>query len=240
MAIVLTCPRCDRKYSVGDAMAGRRVTCKGCGQEFPVPGGSAPTRSAAWDDDDDDAIGFAPPPARRGAYADAPARDSAADAPLRPPARAKARSSGSRSKGPTRPRWAVQGPARYLVVIVLVAVAYAVLVAGRSYLTDRGNTPQAQRAAGLAREYAALLDETSGAIEQLGDAQSAQALGPQMTEWKSRMTALIGRMKAADGLTVDEEGYFKREVGPTMRKALTRMKAATKKLSQNLVAAFSR
>ncbi len=231
MAIVLTCPRCDRKYSVGDAMAGRRVTCKGCGQEFPVPGGPKPGQSPAWDDDDD-AIGFAPPPARRGAYADAPARDPAADPVARPPARAKVRSSGSRSKGPTRPWWAVQGPARYLVVIVLVAVAYAVLVASRSYLTDRGNTPQAQQAVGLAREYATLLDETSGAIEQLGDAQSAQTLGPQMTEWKSRMVALMGRMKAADGLTADEEGYLKREVGPTMRKALTRMKTAFKKFER--------
>jgi hypothetical protein len=67
MAIVFTCPRCDRKYSVTETMAGRRVTCKGCGQEFPVPAGSAPNHSPAWDDDDGGEMAMAPPP-RTSAY----------------------------------------------------------------------------------------------------------------------------------------------------------------------------
>jgi hypothetical protein len=68
MAIVFTCPRCDRKYSVSDAMAGRRVTCKGCGQEFPVPGVNP---SMAFDDDDDGPpIGMAAPPRASRAYED--------------------------------------------------------------------------------------------------------------------------------------------------------------------------
>ena len=43
MAIVFSCPRCDRKYSVSDAMAGRRVTCKACGQERTVPTSAPPS-----------------------------------------------------------------------------------------------------------------------------------------------------------------------------------------------------
>ena len=228
MAIVLTCPRCDRKYSVGDAMAGRRVTCKGCGQEFPVPGGSKPGQSSAWDDDDGGVIGFAPPP-RGGAYADAPPRDSAAaDPAFRPPTRAKARSSGSRA-GPALPWWTVQGPARYFVAIVLGLLGYLGLVGARAMLTDRGNTPEAQAAVALIREYAANLDELSGLIENLAGGESAEALASQTAQGKARMTVLMDRMQAHGGLTDDEGRYLKREAGPTMRKALARIKAALKK-----------
>ncbi len=228
MAIVLTCPRCDRKYSVGDAMAGRRVTCKGCGQEFPVPGGPKPGQSSAWDDDDGGVIGFAPPP-RGGAYADAPARDSAAaDPSFRPPVRAKARSSGARA-GPALPWWTVQGPARYFVVIVLGLLGYLGLVGARAMLTDRGNTPEAHAAVALMREYAANLDDLSGLIENLAVGESAEGLASQTAQGKARMTALMDRMQAHGGLTDDEGRYLKREAGPTMRKALARIKAALKK-----------
>lgn len=71
MAITFTCVRCDRNYSVADAMAGRRVTCKACGQEFNVPSGAVAARSAAFDEDDEDDDG---PPIKM--------------APARPPTRA--------------------------------------------------------------------------------------------------------------------------------------------------------
>ena len=230
MAIVLTCPRCDRKYSVGDAMAGRRVTCKGCGQEFPVPGGSKPGRSSSHDDDDDGGvIGFAPSPPVRSTYGTTPQSSSAPDDGFRPPPRAKARSSGSRSSGQARPWWAVQGPARYLVVVVGGVIAYLGLVGARAVLTDRGNTSQAQQAVALTREYAANLDELSGVIEDLAVGQSAEGIASKMADGKARMTNLMERMQALGGLTADEERYVKREAGPTMRKALIRIKTAFKK-----------
>ena len=46
MAIEFSCPRCDRRYSVSEAMAGRRVTCKACGQERTVPGASSAAQPA--------------------------------------------------------------------------------------------------------------------------------------------------------------------------------------------------
>ncbi len=67
MAIVFSCPRCDQRYSVPESMAGRRVTCKKCGQERNVPAAEAAPAPAP------------PPPAARPA---APRPPSA-----RPPAR---------------------------------------------------------------------------------------------------------------------------------------------------------
>lgn len=41
MPITASCPRCDRAYKVADTLAGRRVACKSCGQEFAFPQRSA-------------------------------------------------------------------------------------------------------------------------------------------------------------------------------------------------------
>ena len=105
MAIVVTCPRCDRKYSLADTMAGRRVTCKGCTQEFGVPGRAASsspskTKASAWDDDDGGEIAFAAPPPRQ--VYEEPTKSKSDDDDFRPPPRVKARiSSGSKSKATT-------------------------------------------------------------------------------------------------------------------------------------------
>jgi WD40 repeat protein len=54
MAIDLQCPRCSKRYRVGDQLAGKKVKCKGCGYIIPVAGdaadgaaGIAPTGSKA-------------------------------------------------------------------------------------------------------------------------------------------------------------------------------------------------
>ena len=43
MPITFACPRCDKSYSVAEALAGKRVKCKACGQEQTVPS-AAPER----------------------------------------------------------------------------------------------------------------------------------------------------------------------------------------------------
>lgn len=37
MTIEFECPDCSREYRVKDELAGRRVTCKGCGEKIQVP-----------------------------------------------------------------------------------------------------------------------------------------------------------------------------------------------------------
>lgn len=233
MAIVFTCPRCDRKYSVADTMAGRRVTCKGCGQEFPVPGtatAAESTRPSSWDEDDGRPIAFARPGAGPPAHADRPPRAASDDEEFRPPPRVKVRSSGSRSSGSAAGGWSMQGPARYgatgggLLVLVCVAI-----FAARSFFGLGGGTPRAHEAAQMMGDYAAILNEMSGLIEQMHDPASVQNLGPQMTSLQSRNQVIMSRIQTFGGLTAVEDRWLKREVGPTMRAALTRTKNATRK-----------
>jgi uncharacterized paraquat-inducible protein A len=38
--IRFACPRCHATYSVPDLQAGKKTTCRGCGQKLKVPGPS--------------------------------------------------------------------------------------------------------------------------------------------------------------------------------------------------------
>ncbi len=237
MAIVVTCPRCDRKYSLADTMAGRRVTCKGCTQEFGVPGCSASsspskTKASAWDDDDGGEIAFAAPPPRQ--VYEEPTKSKSDDDDFRPPPRVKARtSSGSKSKkSDTSWTWGFHGSTTMMVrSIVAVVVAIVAFLSGRGYLSDAGNTPHAHDAVALIQEYAALLNEGSGLLEQGADAESFERLQVRVNEVQTRI-------RGAGDVTVAEERYIKREVGPTMREALTRTKLAFKKLEADPILAI--
>ena len=74
MAIQFSCPRCDKRYSVSDALVGKRIVCKACGQERTVPT-APPNRDSeppppSWLDEDAEAgvfadakvVASAPPP----------------------------------------------------------------------------------------------------------------------------------------------------------------------------------
>jgi len=97
MAIVFMCPRCDRKYSVSDALAGRRATCKDCGQEQTVPSPRPTPRPSSgvltdFEEEDDE-------PVARKPYA-----QDFDDVPIAPPPRsvAPARVKPSRPKRPAQ------------------------------------------------------------------------------------------------------------------------------------------
>jgi predicted Zn finger-like uncharacterized protein len=68
MTIEATCDSCFRTYNLKDALAGRKVRCKECGETFTVPEpGAAPREPAGdpWDVDDpfdEDFASAAPPP----------------------------------------------------------------------------------------------------------------------------------------------------------------------------------
>lgn len=68
MTIEATCDSCYRTYNLKDALAGRKVRCKECGETFTVPQpGAAPAEPAGdpWDVDDafdEDFASAAPPP----------------------------------------------------------------------------------------------------------------------------------------------------------------------------------
>jgi hypothetical protein len=47
MPIKTVCPECDRAYTLADAMEGKSVKCKGCGQAFTVEAAGGPTGIAA-------------------------------------------------------------------------------------------------------------------------------------------------------------------------------------------------
>jgi hypothetical protein len=48
MSLSFSCPNCDRKYTVGETLAGKRVKCKGCGADLRIP--AAPPRGPESDD----------------------------------------------------------------------------------------------------------------------------------------------------------------------------------------------
>lgn len=64
MSIRFQCPRCDREYSVADAMAGRRIVCKDCGQERTVPSPEAVPEDDAEIEDASEDVVASPIPAK--------------------------------------------------------------------------------------------------------------------------------------------------------------------------------
>ena len=47
MPIKTVCPECDKAYTLADAMEGKSVKCKACGQAFTVVAEGGPTGIAA-------------------------------------------------------------------------------------------------------------------------------------------------------------------------------------------------
>jgi len=47
MPIKAVCPECDKAYTLADAMEGKSVKCKACGQAFTVEAAGGPTGIAA-------------------------------------------------------------------------------------------------------------------------------------------------------------------------------------------------
>jgi hypothetical protein len=86
MPITLNCPSCGRKYQLRDDLAGRKVKCKACEQQFSVPvprkiedddepSGATAALYGLDDEDEDGPAGSVPLPSRRAsATAVAPAR----------------------------------------------------------------------------------------------------------------------------------------------------------------------
>lgn len=63
MTIEFECPDCSREYRVKDELAGRRVTCKGCGEKIQVPDPDA--AEDEYGDEWDDYEEAEPAPVRR-------------------------------------------------------------------------------------------------------------------------------------------------------------------------------
>lgn len=239
MAINFTCVRCDRKYSVGDAMAGRRVTCKACGQEFNVPGGMVAARSAAFDDEDDDdgpPISMAPPRPTSRAYHDAvlPATrpvssDRDETRPLTRPGVAPPR----RKIAASSPL--VGGLGGLLVVVLLGLGGFYVYQNGLPASLasfSSGNTARAQEHLAVGREGIALLDEMSGLFEQITDAASVQRVSGGMMALQVRGQALQENTQRLTMVTKAEDNYVRQTLGPEMRRSLTRFHASVQKLGQ--------
>lgn len=222
MAIVFTCPRCDRRYSVSDAMAGRRVVCKGCQQEFGVPGKAA--TASSWDEDDGPEIAFAAPPPTRPRPSATPSTDED-DGGTRRPARAKAKS-GARSSSSGRSSPSI---GQYGIAIVGVIVAVIALGVGRSYLGIGGNTPRANDAIGFVRERAGIMNEMSALLERVDDPDAAVSLQGQFQELDRREKDLKMRVLAFGGITKAEDAYVRRQMATEMREALTRLKITLRK-----------
>ena len=64
MTIEFECPDCSREYRVKDELAGRNVTCKGCGEKISIPDPYA-ADDEYGDEWDDDAPEPDPAPVRR-------------------------------------------------------------------------------------------------------------------------------------------------------------------------------
>src|SRR4051812_24052470 len=75
MAIMVECPNCGKQYSAPDAMAGKRVKCKGCGNVFNV--------AAEGDDFSDESL--AALAALEKTHHDGAAADSAVNRAITPP-----------------------------------------------------------------------------------------------------------------------------------------------------------
>ncbi|MDG3007802.1 HEAT repeat domain-containing protein [Paludisphaera mucosa] len=102
MAITFSCASCGKRYSVDDALAGRRVRCKACAQTTTVPQAPLATARdadapppAGWYDDDDISSRLKSRP-----HAGPPAPSEVDDAP-RAPRRAGVRPTRSRPAGPS-------------------------------------------------------------------------------------------------------------------------------------------
>ncbi|MEO2014340.1 MAG: hypothetical protein ABGZ53_08185 [Fuerstiella sp.] len=113
MAIKIKCGKCEAKFSVKDAAAGRRVKCRKCGVPIKVP---VPKT------DEEELLNF-----DAAAYGDAPSGDDAygddvatGTQPL--PRRRKKKRTGSKSVAAPDRKWDLENPMLWFVVPVAAAV----------------------------------------------------------------------------------------------------------------------
>ena len=239
MAISFTCVRCDRKYSVGDAMAGRRVTCKACGQEFNVPGGAVAARSAAFDDDDDDSppVAIAPPPRTVSPAAYLPPR-----AEPSPPPRAVRAPAPSRSRSGATPAWvpsAIKGVIALGIIAAAGGTIWYIVNHGVPTVADIQNniqnigvTEKAKQAVEAAKEYTSVCNEMADNLAKLQDAESARGLGPTMQALDIRILEVNRKLVSAlRTLNASEERHVKSTVGGEVRVALGRIKSEIQRIT---------
>ena len=238
MAINFTCVRCDRKYSVADAMAGRRVTCKACGQEFNVPGGTVAARSAAFDDDDDDdddddgpPISMAPPPRTVSPAAYMPPRaDPPPRAVSRPGAVSRPRSAGT-------PDWV---PSAIKGVLALAAIAGAggavwyVVNHGVPSVADIQNigvSDKARDAVALVKEYIDVCNEMADNLAKMHDPESARGQATTMQALDIRVREVQRKLSVLKTLSSADEKHLKATVGADIRQALGRVKSEVQRIT---------
>ena len=239
MAISFTCVRCDRKYSVGDAMAGRRVTCKACGQEFNVPGGAVAARSAAIDDDDDDdgpPIAVAPPPRTVSPAAYLPPRTEPA------PPRAVRATAPSRSRSGGTPDWlpsAIKGVVALGIIAAASGTVWYFVNHGVPTVADIQNniqsigvTDKAKQAVETAKEYTAVCNEMADNLAKLRDPESAKGLGPTMQALDIRILEVNRKLVSTlRTLNASEERHVKATAGGDVRLALGRIKSEVQRIT---------
>ena len=123
MAIRIKCSKCEAKFSVKDAAAGRRVKCRECGTPIKVP---VPKT------DEEELLDF-----DAAAYGDGPSGDDASNGPQRLPRRRSKKSStpGKREASP------LFTPLRVCIAAGIVAViCIAVAMLGRSVIPPHVQT----------------------------------------------------------------------------------------------------
>lgn len=130
MPIQFRCPRCDREYTVADAMAGRRITCKDCGQERTVPSPEAVPEDAVEIDEASEDIVASPIPAkgRKGTVRRA--------SPPRPASAPSRKKKGGSSQADAM--WWIKNAIALVGIIVLLGVMAKQLLPLMGFQIDRG------------------------------------------------------------------------------------------------------
>lgn len=248
MAIVFHCYRCDQKYSVPEAMAGRRVVCKKCRQEFNVPQPSASQPLEDFDEIEEDEDGFddGPPiavaPPRRtinpASFLPPGVRPSAEDDDeddLPPPPRVgKPRWSDSpRSSGGSPDLATTLTRAAVAVVAFVVAGGAAWYVANHGLpglgAFGGGDTARAREVIATIKEYQVLLNAMADDLEGVHDAVSAQQLALRWPE-KERHEREIGERLKTMRTSRAEDRYIYKTMAPSMRATLARVKAHAQRI----------
>ncbi|MDB5351861.1 MAG: hypothetical protein JWN86_3108 [Planctomycetota bacterium] len=219
MAIAFECPRCDRKYSVAETMAGRRIKCNACGQEQSVPAAFVPPPQPTWDERDDEAVEpeAVLPPARR------PGRSMAPESPgATAPKRVKAATGRSRSGSSKR------GISPLVTAPLILAIVVAAVALYRSgAIFDPGDSARAREVIGVAREMVAMWDGLASAFEGTRDEAALEATMPKVGELMRRGAELKSRSEAIGNVTVAEDRFIRKTIHKDMKRALIRVKTAS-------------
>ncbi len=248
MPISFSCGQCGKDYAVSDGLAGKRATCKACGNKMTVPGGppaaaaipTAVARPASYTEpvartvprragpaaedlyDLNEAASPLPPVLPRTAYAD----PTVAEAPVKKKKKKGGFFASSKTKTSSRPSYGSGGGGGFVWLIrIAVFVVFAVCGIGGWGLLSKSSME------GYCEKLIAMANEGTSTLKPVQDTTTAGIVASKMRDVFTRINDLIEELK-------DKKGR-EEEVNDVQRRYGSRIDAAYSTLGREVARVFS-